>query len=88
MSYTAEVSLSSRVAITEWCGVTVVADHDIRQGMESVDTRLRIASDFTREQAIAAAEEILTENGWVVAGQWEDGDDSLYVAVEHQGGGS
>lgn len=83
MNYTAEITISSAVALGDKCAVTVVADNDIRQGMESTDTPLAIDGDHTREQVIDAAEGILRANGWKVTGDWEDGDNSYYVAVEH-----
>ncbi|MDX2837964.1 hypothetical protein PV377_02920 [Streptomyces ipomoeae] len=82
MTYTAEIGISSKIALGDKCAVTVVNDDDIRDGMEATDTPLAVDGDHTREQVIAAAEDVLKANGWEVVGDWEDGDDSYYVTVE------
>jgi hypothetical protein len=82
MTYTAEIAISSAVALGDKCAVTVVADDDVRQGMESTDTTLLIDGDHSREQVIDAAEDVLRANGWKVTGDWEDSDNSYYVTVE------
>lgn len=80
--YTAEVSISPKIALGDKCAVTVVNDDNILDGMESTDTPLPIDVDHTREQVIDAAEAVLAANGWKVAGDWEDGDNSYYATVE------
>ena len=82
MTYTAEIGISSKVALGDKCAVTVVNDDDIRDGMKATDTALPIDGDHTREQVIDAAEDVLTANGWSIVGDWEDGDNSYYVTVE------
>lgn len=82
MAYTAEISISSKVALGDKCAVTVVNDDDIRDGMESTETPLPVDGDYEREQVIDAAEDVLHANGWKVAGDWKDGDNSYYVTVE------
>lgn len=82
MTYTAEITISSRTALSDKCAVTVVNDDDIRQGMESTDTTLPIDGDYTRDQVTDAAEDVLTANGWKVTGDWTDGDNSYYATVE------
>lgn len=82
MTYTAEISTSSKIALGDKCAVTVVNDDDVRDGMESTDTPLAIDGDHAREQVIDAAEDVLRADGWRVTGVWEDGDNSYYVTVE------
>lgn len=81
-TYTAEIGVSRAVALTDMCAVTVVDDADVRKGMESVDTALPVDGDHARQDVIDAAEAVLTARGWQVAGDWMDGDDSYYVAVQ------
>jgi hypothetical protein len=81
-TYTAEISISSKVALGDKCAVTVVNNDDVRQGMESTDTALPIDGDHPREEVYAAAETVLTANGWTITGDWQDSDNSYYVTVK------
>lgn len=85
MTFTAEISTSSKTALGDRCAVTVVNDQDVRDGMESTDTPLPIDGDHTREDVTGAAEAVLTANGWKIVGDWEDGDNSYYATVERDG---
>ncbi|MCI3279199.1 hypothetical protein [Streptomyces cylindrosporus] len=82
MTFTAEIGISSKIALGDKCAVTVVNDDNILDGMEATDTPLPVDGDHAREDVIDAAEAVLTANGWTVVGEWEDGDNSYYVAVE------
>lgn len=81
MNYTAEISISSRIALGGKCAVDVISD-DGTEELKPTETTLPVDGDYTREQVTDAAEDILTANGWKVTGDWTDGDDSYYVTVD------
>lgn len=80
-TYTAEIGTNPAITLSGMCSVTVVDDSDVRQGMDAVDTTLRVDDDHTREVVIDAAEDVLRAHGWEVTGEWEDGDNSYYATV-------
>lgn len=81
MTYTAEIGISSKIALGDKCAVTVDSDNG-EKGLESTDTVLAVDGDYSREEVTDAAEAVLTDAGWAVTGEWEDGDNSYYVTVE------